>query len=48
MNMMKGVIRSGRIDVGDGVSVGIDRAAGASEKLARGPGRSSSVSARST
>ncbi len=36
MNMMKGVIRSGRIDVGDGVSIGIDRAAGASEKLAEG------------
>ena len=36
MNMMKGVIRSGRIDIGEGVSIGIDKAAGASEKLAEG------------
>ena len=36
MNMMKGVIRSGQIDVGGGVTIGIDKAAGASEKLAEG------------
>lgn len=36
MNMMKGVIRGGQIDVGDGVHIGIDKAAGASEKLADG------------
>ena len=36
MNMMKGVVRDGSIDVGDGVSIPIDRSAGASEKLAEG------------
>ena len=36
MNMMKGVIRDSRIDVGDGVTIPIDRSAGASEKLAEG------------
>jgi multiple sugar transport system ATP-binding protein len=36
MNMMKGVVRNGSIDVGDGVSIPIDRAAGAPSQLSEG------------
>ena len=36
MNMMKGVVRNGTIDVGDGVSIPIDRSAGASQGLEEG------------
>ncbi len=36
MNMMKGVVRNGGIDVGDGVTIPIDRAAGAPSQLLEG------------
>jgi multiple sugar transport system ATP-binding protein len=36
MNMMKGVVRDGHIDVGDGVSIPVDRSAGANTALAQG------------
>ncbi len=36
MNMMKGVVRDGHIDVGDGVSIPVDRSAGADTALAQG------------
>jgi multiple sugar transport system ATP-binding protein len=36
MNMMKGVVRNGTIDVGDGVSIPIDRSAGATRGLEEG------------
>src|SRR5690606_35120666 len=36
MNMLKGVVRNGGIDVGDGVTIPIDRAAGAPSQLSEG------------